>query len=182
MTKEEFRAIAAASEAEAKTRERYELATVLRGHVAEYYDQGGPVPVDVTQVRKALVIEWLDKHVEDCLADWDAASVALQEALDKYGAGGGGGGGGDEPGGGGDEPGGDSWFDKKTPFTVYVNSSRVNIRTGPGVGQPLQGDTIGFTTVVVVEVKAGLGAKDGWGRLQDGRGWFSLDYAEEAVG
>ena len=85
MTKEEFRALETAYNAESDAREKYELATVLRDQVSQYYDQGGPLEVDVTKIGKALVMEMLEWSVQGCLNGWTEASVALQSELNKYG-------------------------------------------------------------------------------------------------
>ena len=85
MTKEEFQALEAAYNAESDAREKYELATVLRDQVSQYYDQGGPLEIDVTKIDKALVMEMLEWSVQGRLSAWTDASVALQSELNKYG-------------------------------------------------------------------------------------------------
>lgn len=61
------------------------------------------------------------------------------------------------------------------PFKVAVSVQRLNIRKGPGIGyKALKYIPVGMYTIV--EVKAGKGSVNGWGRLKSGAGWISLDY------
>ena len=63
------------------------------------------------------------------------------------------------------------------PFSVRVDITDLNIRTGAGTNYAKTGETTGKGVFTIVEVKAGQGASAGWGRLKSGAGWISLDYA-----
>lgn len=63
------------------------------------------------------------------------------------------------------------------PFSVRVDITDLNIRTGAGTNYTKTGETTGKGVFTIVEVKAGNGASAGWGRLKSGAGWISLDYA-----
>ena len=63
------------------------------------------------------------------------------------------------------------------PFSVRVDITDLNIRTGAGTNYAKTGHTTGMGVFTIVEVKAGTGADAGWGRLKSGAGWISLDYA-----
>lgn len=63
------------------------------------------------------------------------------------------------------------------PFSVRVDITDLNIRTGAGTNYAKTGETTGKGVFTIVEVKAGNGASVGWGRLKSGAGWISLDYA-----
>ena len=63
------------------------------------------------------------------------------------------------------------------PFSVRVDITDLNIRTGAGTNYAKTGHTTGTGVFTIVEVKAGTGADAGWGRLKSGAGWISLDYA-----
>ena len=62
-------------------------------------------------------------------------------------------------------------------FSVRVDITDLNIRTGAGTNYAKTGETTGKGVFTIVEVKAGQGASAGWGRLKSGAGWISLDYA-----
>lgn len=62
------------------------------------------------------------------------------------------------------------------PFSVRVDITDLNIRTGAGTNYAKTGHTTGTGVFTIVEVKAGQGASAGWGRLKSGAGWISLDY------
>lgn len=64
-----------------------------------------------------------------------------------------------------------------TSFTVKVGVVNLNIRTGPGTNYKKTGRYIETGKHVITETKKGTGSKAGWGKLADGRGWISLDYA-----
>lgn len=55
----------------------------------------------------------------------------------------------------------------------------LNIRTGPNINSSSKSVLPRGKIVTVVQVKAGDGAKSGWGELKSG-GWISLDYVTEA--
>lgn len=63
------------------------------------------------------------------------------------------------------------------PFFVKVDTSRLNIRTGPGTNYSLTGKYTGKGVFTIVEVSNGTGSNSGWGKLKSGAGWISLDYA-----
>ena len=63
-----------------------------------------------------------------------------------------------------------------TPYTVKVNITDLNIRTGPGTNYKTNGQTgKGFFTIV--DEASGTGATK-WGKLKSGAGWISLDFVE----
>ena len=66
----------------------------------------------------------------------------------------------------------------KCPFTVKVNTPKLNIRTGAGTNFNKIGRYTGIGVFTIVEVKQGAGSKKGWGKLKSGLGWISLDYCE----
>ncbi len=63
------------------------------------------------------------------------------------------------------------------PFSVKVEISDLNIRTGAGTNYAKTGEKTGVGVFTIMEVKAGKGSTAGWGRLKSGAGWISLDYA-----
>ena len=64
------------------------------------------------------------------------------------------------------------------PFTVKVNTPKLNIRTGAGTNYNKIGRYTGIGVFTIIEVKQGAGSKKGWGKLKSGLGWISLDYCE----
>lgn len=85
MTREEYLAIEAANSAEAKAKEEWELAKTLKALVSERYDYG-MCTVDVTDIKKQLVMDMLDAHIADRKAAWDEAAASLSEELGSYDA------------------------------------------------------------------------------------------------
>lgn len=67
-----------------------------------------------------------------------------------------------------------------TPPTmrVHVAYDNLRIRSGPGTNFATTGSYTGKGTFEIIEVQNGNGSKLGWGRLADGSGWISLDFAE----
>ena len=63
-------------------------------------------------------------------------------------------------------------------FQVRVDSTCLNIRTGPGTNYARTGDFTGKGVFTIVDVKQGEGSKYGWGKLKSGAGWISLDYTK----
>lgn len=63
------------------------------------------------------------------------------------------------------------------PFKVKVDIADLNIRTGAGTNYAKTGEHMSKGVFTIVEVKAGKGSTEGWGRLKSGAGWISLDYA-----
>lgn len=63
------------------------------------------------------------------------------------------------------------------PYMVQVSIDNLNIRKGPGTNYAKNGVT-GKGVFTITEVKSGRGSKAGWGKLQSGAGWISLDYAK----
>ena len=63
-------------------------------------------------------------------------------------------------------------------FHVRVDSTCLNIRTGPGTNYARTGDFTGKGVFTIVDVKQGEGSKYGWGKLKSGAGWISLDYTK----
>ena len=68
---------------------------------------------------------------------------------------------------------------KIEPYSVQVLASAgLNIRKGPGTNFSKNGVLKKNTIVTIVDESEGKGA-DLWGKLEDGRGWISLDYTTE---
>lgn len=63
------------------------------------------------------------------------------------------------------------------PFSVQVDITDLNIRTGAGTDYKKTGKCTGKGVFTIIEVKEGKGSTAGWGRLKSGAGWISLDYA-----
>lgn len=66
---------------------------------------------------------------------------------------------------------------KEETFQVRVTIDDLLIRTGPGTNYTKTGDVTGVGTFHITEVRNGIGSSSGWGKLQSGAGWISLDYA-----
>lgn len=64
------------------------------------------------------------------------------------------------------------------PYTVKVEISHLNIRTGPGTNYDKTGQYTGVGVFTIVEESSGVGASK-WGKLKSGAGWISLDYAKK---
>lgn len=65
------------------------------------------------------------------------------------------------------------------PFKVKVEIPYLNIRTGAGIGYAKTGQYTGVGTFTITEVKEGEGSDTGWGRLQSGAGWISMEFAKK---
>lgn len=63
-------------------------------------------------------------------------------------------------------------------YTVKVNITDLNIRSGPGTNYKIVGQT-GKGVFTIVEEALGAGATK-WGKLKSGAGWISLDFVEGA--
>lgn len=63
-------------------------------------------------------------------------------------------------------------------YTVKVNITDLNIRSGPGTNYKIVGQT-GKGVFTIVEEAQGPGATK-WGKLKSGAGWISLDYIDGA--
>lgn len=65
-------------------------------------------------------------------------------------------------------------------FMVRVTVDNLRIRKGPGTGTGCEptGEYTGAGEFSIIEVQNGNGNKNGWGRLGNGKGWISLDFAE----
>lgn len=66
---------------------------------------------------------------------------------------------------------------KDNSFAVRVEIGCLNIRTGPGKNYDKTGKYTGIGTFVITDVREGEGSDAGWGRLESGEGWISLEYA-----
>lgn len=66
----------------------------------------------------------------------------------------------------------------ETSYRVKVESSCLNIRTGPGTDYTRTGSFTGAGIFTIVETKSGTGSNSGWGKLKSGAGWISLDYTK----
>lgn len=64
-----------------------------------------------------------------------------------------------------------------TQVLVKVDIERLNIRTGPGKNYDKTGKYTGIGTFAITKMTNGEGSDSGWGRLESGEGWISLDYA-----
>lgn len=64
------------------------------------------------------------------------------------------------------------------PFMVRVKIADLNIRKGAGTNTAKTGKYTGVGNFTIMEVKNGVGADAGWGRLKSGAGWISLDYCQ----
>ena len=64
-------------------------------------------------------------------------------------------------------------------YTVKVNITDLNIRSGPGTNYRVVGQT-GKGVFTIVDEAQGAGATK-WGKLKSGAGWISLDFVEGAV-
>lgn len=76
---------------------------------------------------------------------------------------------------GGSSGGASSSGGTKTPYTVKVTASALNVRKGPGTKYAVT------TTVKKGEVYTITDEKNGWGRLKSGAGWISLKYTEKTA-
>lgn len=65
------------------------------------------------------------------------------------------------------------------PYKVKINVIDLNIRKGPGTNYAKTGKYTGVGTFTIVEESKGKGATKGWGKLKNGAGWISLDYAKK---
>ena len=66
---------------------------------------------------------------------------------------------------------------KNASFNVEVSIACLNIRTGPGKNYDRTGRFTGIGTFTITEISKGEGSESGWGKLESGDGWISLDYA-----
>jgi hypothetical protein len=64
-------------------------------------------------------------------------------------------------------------------FKVNVDISNLSIRKGAGTNFARTGKYTGKGTFTIVDTKTGAGSKKGWGKLKNGEGWISLDYADK---
>lgn len=65
------------------------------------------------------------------------------------------------------------WFSLTLPFLVQTGD--LPIYTGPGSTFDKINMTTGVGVYTIVEVSAGPGSKNGWGKLKSGAGWINLD-------
>ena len=63
-------------------------------------------------------------------------------------------------------------------YEVEVSIPNLNIRKGPGKDYDPTGSFTGIGIFPITDVKTGVGSDSGWGKLQSGAGWISLDYAK----
>jgi len=63
---------------------------------------------------------------------------------------------------------------------VRVDFPLLNIRTGPGKDHPKTGRYTGVGTFIITKIQKGTGSESGWGKLESGEGWISLDYTKKA--
>lgn len=63
-------------------------------------------------------------------------------------------------------------------YKYKVEITNLNIRKGAGKNFDVTGNFTGVGTFDISEIKQGEGSVNGWGKLADGRGWISLDYAK----
>ena len=62
---------------------------------------------------------------------------------------------------------------------VRVVYDNLRIRSGPGTNYATTGAYTGRGDFDIAEVQNGNGSKSGWGKLANGAGWISLDFAEK---
>lgn len=60
---------------------------------------------------------------------------------------------------------------------VRVDVDNLRIRIGPGTNNRTTGKYTGKGIFTILEIQNGTGSSNGWGRLENGEGWISLDYA-----
>lgn len=65
---------------------------------------------------------------------------------------------------------------KDNLIRVRVETPTLNIRKGPGMDRERTGNFTGKGIFTIVDIKSGNGSKSGWGKLESGDGWISLDY------
>ena len=63
-------------------------------------------------------------------------------------------------------------------YEVEVSIPNLNIRKGPGKDYEPTGSFTGIGIFPITDVKTGVGSDSGWGKLQSGDGWISLDHAK----
>lgn len=64
------------------------------------------------------------------------------------------------------------------PYRVQVTTPSLHVRLGPSTAQGSLGLVHIGETYTIVEESTGPGAKL-WGKLEDGKGWISLDYTKK---
>ena len=63
-------------------------------------------------------------------------------------------------------------------YKVEVSIPNLNIRKGPGKDYDPTGSFTGIGIFPITDVKTGVGSDSGWGKLESGAGWISLDYVK----
>lgn len=63
-------------------------------------------------------------------------------------------------------------------YEVEVSIPNLNIRKGPGKNYDPTGSFTGIGIFPITDVKTGVGSDSGWGKLESGAGWISLDYVK----
>ena len=63
-------------------------------------------------------------------------------------------------------------------YEVEVSTPHLNIRKGPGKNYNATGNFTGVGIFKITDVETGEGSNSGWGKLESGEGWISLDYAK----
>lgn len=61
---------------------------------------------------------------------------------------------------------------------IQVDVENLRIRTSPMIGDNTTGRYTGKGIFEIIEIQNGSGSTNGWGKLADGSGWVSLDYAK----
>ena len=67
---------------------------------------------------------------------------------------------------------------EEKPIKVLITIEDLNIRKGPGKNNAVTGLFTGKGEFEITKVQKGDGASAGWGKLADGRGWISMDFAK----
>ena len=62
---------------------------------------------------------------------------------------------------------------------MRISVTDLNIRIGPGTDYERTGKYTGVGVFMIVAESAGVGSAKGWGKLESGAGWCSLDYCEK---
>lgn len=69
--------------------------------------------------------------------------------------------------------------EEKAIIQVRVDVPNLRIRTGPGREYDTTGKYTGTGVFSITEVQNGSGSSKGWGKLESGDGWISLEYATD---
>lgn len=68
---------------------------------------------------------------------------------------------------------------EKSIMQVQVVYDNLRIRSGPGTNCATTGAYTGKGIFGITEIQNGSGSKSGWGKLENGAGWISLDFVDK---